>query len=609
MVFDLTVTDVAGAGHDDRHVQGRMTIEVLGLPGTPGRPSIQSVTSHTIVVAFTPPAANGAQLDQIALRDSRGGTHSCPASPCTVSGLKNGQAYTFTVRAHNVVGWGQPSPASGPGKPDKVPDPVGGVSAAAKDQSAAVSWSVGHVDGSPITSYQVQTSPAPSTGQSVMTVRGTSTSVSGLANGTTYSIRVRAINAQGAGQWGSAAKVIPFGKPPAMAAPSAAGADSADNAEKAITVSWAAADGNGRAISNYTVTQYRSGVAAGTQSATGLSTTFSGLANDGSKYSYTITATNSGKLTSSPSPKSNEVLATAPPATVGSVSATDHDSSNMNGYNGAIHVTFTLPQPHGASLTRVEYQLNTGGSGSWSSPGSPGTQVTESIGGLSNGTSYSAQVRGCNEANQCGAWSPSSNTVIPFGPMTAPSASGSASGCGSAGNTTGSITFNWSGGSGNGKQATYQTSIDGGGWTNRGTVPNGGSTTNTYNCNTSHSIRVQITRTVDGTTQTSGIASDTETLPAAPTNPPTTTVSHGASAVGQPNCSSAGCYFVHITLDYFGANTSVGCTLTTGHGDTRNYTLGTDGNGHYSGDQSFYYGYHDAVTANCGGHSDTLNPW
>ncbi|HEY3715694.1 MAG TPA: Ig-like domain-containing protein [Jatrophihabitantaceae bacterium] len=609
MVFDLTVTDVAGAGHDDRHVQGRMTIEVLGLPGTPGRPSIQSVTSHTIVVAFTPPAANGAQLDQIALRDSRGGTHSCPASPCTVSGLKNGQSYTFTVRAHNVVGWGQPSPASGPGTPDKVPDPVGGVSAAAKDQSAAVSWSVGHVDGSPITSYQVQTSPAPSTGQSVTTVRGTSTSVSGLANGTTYSIRVRAINAQGAGQWGSAAKVIPFGKPPAMAAPSAAGADSADNAEKAITVSWAAADGNGRAISNYTVTQYRSGVAAGTQSATGLSTTFSGLANDGSKYSYTITATNSGKLTSSPSPKSNEVLATAPPATVGSVSATDHDSSNMNGYNGAIHVTFTLPQPHGASLTRVDYQLNTGGSGSWNSPGSPGSQVTESISGLSNGTSYSAQVRGCNEANQCGAWSPSSNTVIPFGPMSAPSASGSTSGCGAIGNTTGTITFNWSGGSGNGKQATYQTSIDGGSWTNRSTVPNGGSTTNTYNCNTSHSVRVQITRTVDGTNQTSGIASDTETLPAAPTNQPTTAVSHGASANGQPNCSTSGCYFVHITLTYFAANTSYNCHVTTGHGDTRDYTVQTNGSGSYSADQSFYYGYHDAVTANCGGHSDTLNPW
>src|SRR5439155_15538538 len=80
MVFDLTVTDVPGAGHEDRHVQGRMSVEVLGVPGTPGTPSIQSVTSHTVVVAFTPPAANGAPIDQIQLSDDHGGTHSCAAS-------------------------------------------------------------------------------------------------------------------------------------------------------------------------------------------------------------------------------------------------------------------------------------------------------------------------------------------------------------------------------------------------------------------------------------------------------------------------------------------------------------------------------------------------
>jgi len=69
------------------------------------------------------------------------------------------------------------------------------------------------------------------------------------------------------------------------------------------------------------------------------------------------------------------------------------------------------------------------------------------------------------------------------------------------------------------------------------------------------------------------------------------------------------CWHVHIALDYFSANQDVGCHITTGQGDVRDYTVHTDGNGHYSGDQSFYYGYHDAVTANCGGHSDTKDPW
>ncbi len=574
MTFDVVVTDVPGAGHDDRHVVGRMTVEVLGLPGTPGRPSIQSVTSHTVVVAFTAPASNGAPLDEIDLRDSRGGTHSCPASPCTVGGLANGKSYTFTVRAHNVVGWGAFSAPSAAGKPDQVPDAVGGVTATAKDQSAAVSWPAGHVDGSPITSYQVQTSPAPSSGQPVTSVRGTSTTVAGLANGTTYSIRVRALNAQGPGTWGGAAKVIPFGRPPAMAAPTAAGADSADNAEKAITVRWQPADGNGRSITKYTVTQYRNGAAAGTRTASGTSTAFSGLANDGSKYSYAVTATNSANLTAPASAKSNQVLATAPPATVGSVSAADHDSANMNGYDGTIHVTFTLPQPHGASLTRVDYQLNTGGSGSWGSPGTPGTQVTESIGGLSNSSTYSAQVRGCNEAGQCGAWSPGSNAVTPFGPMANPSASGSHSGCTSQGATTGSVTFSWSGGSGNGRTATYQTSLDGGGWAGQGQVPNGGSITGTFNCNTTHTFQVRIVRSIDGQTQIAGpVSAPSQTLPAAPPIPPSVTLSKGAS-VSQPDCTSVHCHYLHITMHNFPSGTyRVDCMQNNTKFDTGNITV------------------------------------
>jgi large repetitive protein len=554
-VFDLTVTDVTGAGHDDRHVQGRMTVEVLGLPGTPGRPSVQSVTSHTVVLAFTPPAGNGAPLDQIVASDSHGGSHSCPASPCTIGGLKNGQPYTFTVKAHNVVGWSQPSAASASVKPDQVPDPVGGVAATAKDKSATVTWAAGHVDGSPITSYQVQTSPAPSSGQSVTSVTGTSTTISGLTNGTTYTIRVRAFNAQGPGQWGSPANVIPFGQPPAMAAPSAAGADSTDNSEKAITVSWAAADGNGRAITSYTVTQYRNGAAAGTQSATGLSTSFSGLANDGSKYTYAVTATNAGKLTSAPSPKSNQVLATAPPATIGSISATDQSSPN-NGYNGAIHVTFTLPQPHGASLSRVEYQLSSGGSGSWASPGSAGQQVTETISNLTNGNNYTVQVRGCNEADQCGTFSPSSNQVSPYGGMSAPSTNGSHSGCTSVGDKTGSITLSWSGGSGNGRAANYQISVDSGSWTDAGgTVPGGSSKQNSYSCGSTHTIAARIYRTIGGTRYYSGASgTHSEKLPDAPVASPSVTLSKGG-AINASDCTSSHCHYLKVTINNMNSGT------------------------------------------------------
>ncbi|HEY3632228.1 MAG TPA: Ig-like domain-containing protein [Jatrophihabitantaceae bacterium] len=611
-VFDLLVTDVPGAGHDDRRVTGRMTVQVLGAPGTPGTPSVQSESSHTVVVAFTPPAANGAPIDQIQLSDDHGGTHSCEASPCTVGGLKNGTTYKFRVRAHNVVSWSQYSAYSGPGKPDQRPDPVSGVAATPKDRAATVNWPAQHPDGSPVSSYQVQTSPAPSSGQSITTVRGTSTTISGLDNGTTYSIRVRAINAAGAGQWGSPAKVIPFGKPPQMPAPNAAGADSADNAEKAITVSWPAADGNGRAISTYTVTQYKNGAAAGTASTAGLSTSFSGLANDGSKYTYTVTAKNSGNLSSAPSPKSNEVLATAKPATVGSVSATDQSSPN-NGYNGTIHVTFTLPQPHGASLSRVEYQVSGGPSGSWASPGSAGASVTESIGGLTNGNNYTAQVRGCNEANQCGDWSPASNQVSPYGGIDAPSASGSHSGCGTVGDSTGQITFNWSNGSGNGRPATYRFRIDGGGWQNGGNVPNGGSNQKSYACNSSHSVEVQVVRTVEGVTKYSGSATNTQALPKAPVATPSFTLSKGARH-NASDCTTSACAYFHFVVTGFAPNTTYDVTFssTQGHANTLSAGFTTDGNGSFTGDDTgrSYFGYTgDVVTAHAGGHDSNAYRW
>jgi len=251
----------------------------------------------------------------------------------------------------------------------------------------------------------------------------------------------------------------------------------------------------------------------------------------------------------------------------------------MNGYDGTIHVTFTLPQPHGASLTRVDYQLNTGGSGSWSSPGTPGQQVTESIGGLSNGSSYGAAVRGCNEAGQCGAWSPSSNSVTPFGPMSNPSASGSHSGCTSQGATTGSVSFSWSGGSGNGRTATYETNLDGGGWSAQGQVPNGSSITRTFNCNTTHNFQVRIVRSIDGQTQLAGpVSAPSQTLPAAPPIPPSVDLSKGAS-VRQPDCTSVYCHYLHIAMNNFPSGTyRVDCMENGSQFDTGGITVSAGAN-------------------------------
>ncbi len=79
---------------------------------------------------------------------------------CTVTGLTNGTAYTFTVTATNADGTGAASAASNPVTPSTVPGAPTGVAATAGDQSATV-----YLDGrlgraaAAITGYTVTSTP------------------------------------------------------------------------------------------------------------------------------------------------------------------------------------------------------------------------------------------------------------------------------------------------------------------------------------------------------------------------------------------------------------------------------------------------------------------
>ena len=82
----------------------------------PGAPTITGVTvgDGQATVTFTPPASNGgATITKYTVTANPGGiTQDCAGSPCTVTGLTNGTAYTFTVTATNSAGGGDSSTAS-----------------------------------------------------------------------------------------------------------------------------------------------------------------------------------------------------------------------------------------------------------------------------------------------------------------------------------------------------------------------------------------------------------------------------------------------------------------------------------------------------------------
>ncbi|HET7399472.1 MAG TPA: fibronectin type III domain-containing protein [Intrasporangium sp.] len=129
--------------------------------------------------------------------DSRSGT----ATSTTITGLTNGTAYTFRVRAVNASGLGPFSlPSNAVTPAPTVPAAPTGVTAVRGNASAPLSWKAGSNGGSAITGYRIEVRRGTTVVRTdSRTGTATSTTITGLTNGTAYTFRVRAVNAVGLG--------------------------------------------------------------------------------------------------------------------------------------------------------------------------------------------------------------------------------------------------------------------------------------------------------------------------------------------------------------------------------------------------------------------------
>ncbi|WP_286175932.1 peroxidase family protein [Arthrobacter sp. NEB 688] len=176
----------------------------------------------------------------------------------SVTGLTAGQSYTFTVQAVNLFGAG---PATESNAVTAVGPPLAPTAlvGARGDASALLSWTPpSDTGGLPITGYQLQVR----TGTTVVETRTltgapTSTTVTGLTNGTTYSFRLAAVNAVGASAVSTASNTVtPAGVPgqAGILAPTQGAAGGALTA----SANWAAPTSTGgSAITGYRVTALR----------------------------------------------------------------------------------------------------------------------------------------------------------------------------------------------------------------------------------------------------------------------------------------------------------------------------------------------------------------
>ena len=163
------------------------------------------------IVSFTPPLNDGGSpiLNYIVTSNPENISTSGSNSPISISGLTNGQTYTFTLVAVNSVGSSVVSSASNsiipssntsPVWPPTAPLNLEGISG---EKLITLTWNAPTVDGgSPVTGYKIVY------GQSITGFRDTITvgnvlsyEINSLFGGTEYSIKVAAVNSAGIGAY------------------------------------------------------------------------------------------------------------------------------------------------------------------------------------------------------------------------------------------------------------------------------------------------------------------------------------------------------------------------------------------------------------------------
>ncbi|WP_295694758.1 fibronectin type III domain-containing protein [Lapillicoccus sp.] len=303
----------------------RFTDQTIALQ-PPAPPAIGTATAAngSATVRWTAPAPNGGPaVTSYEIVVSSGGTAVTTITGLAptltsrvVTGLTNGTAYTFQVRALNLVGAGPlsaPSNVVTPAAPAGAPT---GVVAVAGDSSATLTWTApGNTGGLPITGYQVIVR----TGTTVIrtdSVSGavTGTTIGGLTNGVLYNVLVRAVTASGVGATSTPSNTFRPATVPGAPVIGTAVAGPAGGARTAVANWSAPASTGGSPIQGYQVTALRMAadgvtpVGAPTFASVGATVRTRSFTLPAGTYRFEVVALNSVG-TSARSQRSNAVLA------------------------------------------------------------------------------------------------------------------------------------------------------------------------------------------------------------------------------------------------------------------------------------------------------------
>ena len=266
-------------------------------PDAPTNLRVTGLGNAQVSIAWSAPANNGGEsVDTYTVSYRAGSTGSwtplvTSAETSTITGLTNGTTYEFRVQAFNARGGGALSgivaaiPRTIPGAPTMNSTVVLG------NQTLQVSWSAPtSTGGNAVTGYVLSFATTDSFASAVtvpLSANVNSHTITDLANGTTYFVRVVAVNAAGTSLPSLSVSGIP------RTIPSAPQNVAVAAGVRSVTATWQAPSSNGgNAITTYSVSFSTDGIAWSNPVTTpSLTHTLTGLIAT-SRYYVRVAATN-----------------------------------------------------------------------------------------------------------------------------------------------------------------------------------------------------------------------------------------------------------------------------------------------------------------------------
>jgi hypothetical protein len=419
---------------------GDSTNDLFSVPfnARPNAPTslVATAGNARATIAFTAPSSDGGSTITNYEYSTNNGTTWKAFSPTDVttpvvittvstgtSALVNGTAYNVKLRAVNAVGAGSISAAVSVTPSTIAGAPTSLVATAGNAQISVAFTAPVSNGGAAITNYEYSTnngyawkafSPADATTPVVITILSDATTA--LVNGTAYNVKLRAVNAAGAGSMSAVVTVKP-GQTPAptslVATPGNARATIAFTAPSSLSIVGGAITNYEYSTDNGTTFKAFSPADATTPVVITIRSDAATALVNGTAYNVKLRTVNAGGVGAASS-----AVSVTPSTTAGAPTSLVATAGNAQ-----ISVAFTAPVSNGgAAITNYEYSTNNGYAWKAFSPADATTPVvitilSDATTALVNGTAYNVKLRAVNAA---GVSTQSSAVLVTPGQASAP---------------------------------------------------------------------------------------------------------------------------------------------------------------------------------------------